>query len=566
MSATINATSVDDTAVHETTDTELASLVTRESKRSRRSDVGSRSIPVSRRRWWLVGGVVAVVWSLRDAGVGSRPQVNGRGWSLVGKFLHGALRPVMPTGFWHATFVTLSYAVVGTVLSVVIGAVVGVMVAEASWRKRLASSERERRAGWLIMRALLAVPRGIHEAVWGLLLVNVLGLDPLVGVLAIAIPFGAITAKVYADLLDEEAGGLYCTLRAGGSSRRNALLYGAVPTTAADLVSYGFYRFECSIRSAAVLGLIGAGGLGFQLKQAFDGLDYGRMWFVIDALVALSLLGEVWSAFLRRGRSRRSGRSRRAARESVIVAIAAFVAAVRFLHIDPTTPWSARTRDLAARIGRQAWPPKLPDGGWRAIATAVRETVQMSLLAIVIAATVAAVVSVVWSRDLTGHSRVAQGVGALVRLVALLARAVPPSAWALLVVFVVFPGPLPGAIALGIYTFGVLARLFSEAMENVDHRPAQALRLLGSSRPTTFAYGVLPIVTPKWQAYSLYRWEVAARETVIVGMVGAGGLGRVLSRQVTAFDYRAMVVTLGALIAMTLLVDLVSAAARRAFR
>ena len=537
----------------------LAGFATREAQRVRTFEV--RATPSrTLRRWWVVAFVVAIAWSLRDAGVGSRPQLNGRGWALVGKFAAGALHPVMPDGFWHATFVTLSYAVVGTMLSVLIGAVFGILVAESVWRKQLAPSSRRHSAGWIAMRTLLAVPRGIHEAVWGLLLVNVLGLDPLVGILAIAIPFGAITAKVYAELLDEEAGGAYRVMRAGGARRRDALLYGAVPGTAADLVSYGFYRFECSIRSAAVLGLIGAGGLGFQLKQAFDGLDYARMWFVIDALVVLSLLGEAWSALLRRRNSRAASRG------SVVVAVVAFVAAVRFLHVDPTTPWSARTRDLAMRIGRQAWPPKLPDGGWRAVATATRETVQMSVLAITFAATAAALVSLVSARELTGRAGIARAAGLMIRLAALLARAVPPSAWALLVVFVVFPGPLPGAIALGIYTFGVLARLFGEAMENVDHGPAKALRLLGSSRPTTFAYGVLPVVTPKWQAYSLYRWEVAARETVIVGMVGAGGLGRVLSREVTAFDYRAMVVTLAALIAMTLVVDLVSAAARRAFR
>ncbi len=137
---------------------------------------------------------------------------------------------------------------------------------------------------------------------------------------------------------------------------------------------------------------------------------------------------------------------------------------------------------------------------------------------------------------------------------------------ALLVLFVFLPGPLPGALALAVYNFGILGRLMAEVVENLDPRPARALRGQGASAVQAFVYGALPRALPRFVAYGLYRWEVTIRETVVVGLVGAGGLGRLLAQQLAAFDYRGVVATLMALVALTFLVDVVSSAVRRSLR
>src|SRR5699024_8735317 len=141
--------------------------------------------------------------------------------------------------------------------------------------------------GWAVFRAGAGLPRGIHEVIWGLFLVSVLGRDPIVGVLAIAIPFGAITAKVYAEMIDESARGPYQALRECGAGRLTCLVYAVLPQTLPGLMSYAFYRFECSIRSAVILGMIGVGGLGFQLSMSFQGLQYGEMWTLIYVLIGV---------------------------------------------------------------------------------------------------------------------------------------------------------------------------------------------------------------------------------------------------------------------------------------
>ncbi|ERT03516.1 putative phosphonate ABC transporter domain protein, partial [Lyngbya aestuarii BL J] len=92
------------------------------------------------------------------------------------------------------------FAVCGTVFSILIGLIGGLFSSEIWWRSL---SPQLFGTPWLFIRSLLAIPRSIHEAIWGLFFVNIFGLDPLVAILAIAIPFGTITAKVFSDILDE---------------------------------------------------------------------------------------------------------------------------------------------------------------------------------------------------------------------------------------------------------------------------------------------------------------------------------------------------------------------------
>jgi phosphonate transport system permease protein len=155
---------------------------------------------------------------------------------------------------------------------------------------------------------------------------------------------------------------------------------------------------------------------------------------------------------------------------------------------------------------------------------------------------------------------------ALSRAFLLLLRAVPPFIWALIAVWLLFPGILPGAAALAAYTAGILGRLMAEVVENLDHGPARALKSQGASGLQVAAYGILPQALPRFTAYLLYRWEVCIRATVVVGLVGAGGLGQALRHQIASFDHRGMMATLMAFVLLTIFVDFFSARARRALR
>lgn len=557
----------------------------------------------SRRLLWALAAAGALAWSLGRTGIVAGDPVNEGGWTLFLEFAGAALRPELSGRFLRltldATLVTLGFAVLGTLLSLIIGTVGGVLSSESWWRSVMGGRGGLRRLGfrapWLTVRGILAVPRGIHEIIWGVLLVEIFGLDPLVGVLAIGIPFGAIVAKVYSEILDEADRRPFETLRSAGTGTPKAFLYGLVPEALPDLVSYAFYRLECSIRSAAVLGIIGAGGLGYQIFLSLQSLRYEQMWTFLAALILLTGLTDLWSGVVRRrlGSPHRieitagdgdGGDFQRDQGDPVIrgtwIGIGALTV-FSLLWVD--AEWgklvAERTWSLAAGLARDAWPPALGAGGFSGMVDTSADTLAMSILAIVIAGAGGFLLSFpaannfflpggVLRRSGTKGERTWPGVLAfgVTRALLLFFRAVPAPIWALILLLVLFPGILPGAVALGIYTLGVLGRLMAEVTENLDARPLRALKAQGASAPQVLLYGVLPATVPRNTAYLFYRWEVAIRATAMVGLVGAGGLGRLLQEQMSSFDYSAVFGTLIFYVVLTFLVDMTSALARRDLR
>jgi phosphonate transport system permease protein len=152
------------------------------------------------------------------------------------------------------------------------------------------------------------------------------------------------------------------------------------------------------------------------------------------------------------------------------------------------------------------------------------------------------------------------------RLVLLGARAIPAPILALVILYGMFPSILPGALALAIHNFGILGRLMAEVNENLPEGPVRALRSLGANGASLIFYGILPANLARFLAYILYRWEVCLRETVIVGLVGAGGLGRLMTEQLSSFDYSGLAATLGVFVALTIGVDFISGWMRGAVR
>jgi phosphonate transport system permease protein len=525
--------------------------------------VSPRPVRDRRRVGWAVAAVALVGWALVDSGLFSGAVLNPAGAAQFGRFASAALRPELAPEFLavvaESALVTVAYAVLGGGLAVLSGAVGAVAVARSTWGRR--------RTGWLVARGLAALPRGLHEAVWGLLLLNVLGLDPWVGVLAIAIPYGAVTATVFAGIVDEVPRGGHDALLAAGAGRGAAALYGLLPHAAGGLLSYAFYRLECAVRSAVVLGLIGAGGLGYQLSLSFTSLRWEQVWTTVYALAVLCLAADAGGRVVRR----RVADPRPGARRdplltgAVLVVLALAGWAVWYLALSPATLVSARALEQLSYVVSAAWPPATEGALLAEIAGAALDTVLMSVLAIAFATAGAVALAGLAARSPSaGLPR--RITGALVRAALLLLRAVPPPVWALVLLFVLLPGVLPGALALGVYTLGVLGRLVGEAVEESDRLPREALRAAGAPPAAAWLYGTVPTLAGPVLALACYRWEVAIRDTVLVGLLGAGGIGVLLSAATASFHWPAVTTVLAAIVLLSLAVDLVSERARAALR
>ena len=141
-------------------------------------------------------------------------------------------------------------------------------------------------------------------------------------------------------------------------------------------------------------------------------------------------------------------------------------------------------------------------------------------------------------------------------------RAINEMVFAMLFIVAVGLGPFAGVLALWVHTTGVLAKLFSEAVEAIDPRPVEGVRATGAGALEEIVYGVIPQVLPLWISYSLYRFESNVRSASVLGIVGAGGIGTVLWEIIRSFQYAQTCAVMIIVIAFVTAIDTMSARIR----
>lgn len=143
------------------------------------------------------------------------------------------------------------------------------------------------------------------------------------------------------------------------------------------------------------------------------------------------------------------------------------------------------------------------------------------------------------------------------------ARAINEIVFAVLFIVAVGLGPFAGVMALFVHNVGVIAKLFSEVVETIDHRPVEGIRATGAIRLQEIVYGVLPQVLPNWISLSLYRLETNVRSATVLGIVGAGGIGFILHESIRSFEYDKAAAIIIVIILAVSVVDIISQQLRK---
>ena len=449
----------------------------------------------------------------------------------------------------------------GTALALVMGIGLAVVAAELPRLPEAPGSHRIRRllagAASALARGVLLFCRSIPEIIWAYLFVRIFGLGAGPAVLAIAITFGGILGKLYAELLESVDPGPVLALRTAGAGRVGALLYGALPQVRAEWMRYALFRFECGVRSGSVLGVVGAGGLGMEIDLAIRYLEYDTLATCLLAILLVVGAVEAGSGLLHGLGTRRS----------VAVAFVLGGASLASLKIPWADFFGAGALGELAQFGASFGDPTLdPLFLGRAVRDAT-ETVGMAWLATGSVAVVALAlaplavrrVAVGWLDGAPPGETWRRALRVLVlvatRGVFQLFRTLPEIVWALLFIVWVGPGVLAGVLAIAAHTFGILGRLFTEVGAETDPGPARALETTGASPFGLWLYSVLPIALPRLVAYALFRFEVNVRTTTMVGFVGAGGIGDALHTAISLFHTSDLATLLLVLLATVALID-----------
>ncbi|GIZ52287.1 PhnE/PtxC family ABC transporter permease [Noviherbaspirillum aridicola] len=224
--------------------------------------------------------------------------------AATGRFVADFFPPAHSTDFLllvaQAAWQTVAMATAGMTLALV-GAIPLTLIAT----ERLSISRLAGRMRWparllrQLVRWWLILLRSVPELVWALLFVRIAGLGPTAGVLAIALTYCGMLGKVYAEILESTDAHATQSLLRNGSGRLAALLYGALPEAASELVSYTVYRWECAIRGSVVMGFVGAGGLGQRMDESMKMLAGSEVSTMLIVFILLVAAADGVSKFLR---------------------------------------------------------------------------------------------------------------------------------------------------------------------------------------------------------------------------------------------------------------------------
>jgi len=487
--------------------------------------------------------------------------IHGGGWELIGQFALAAVQPSLDPVVLAAQVqglgITCAVALVAWACSLLLGLLLGVLSARVVWHSCCGCQ-------WPadVVARLLAVPRSIHELIWGLLLLQLIGLQSVVAVVAIAIPYGALVARVVRDLIDTVPRRSLEALLSAGVAAPQALVTALGPPLLPGLLSYGGYRLECALRSATLLGVFGLGGLGNDLVLSLQSLQFREAWSGLWLLLAVMLGLESVLASLRRHWTmpprlqlgpRDGGQATIGAqgRQMLLVLTGVLLLAwalAAWLQIDP--------RQL---LHWQTLPP-LPAGGWRQALglnwlPLVFNTLLLTLLAAALAVGSGPLLLLLLAPWRWGQ-------GCLLGLWAL-GRLLPPPLTALLLLFVLKPGVLPAALALGFHNLGILGRLLREASASAAGGAEEALLQAPIGPRLALLYGRFSPIARSYLAYGAYRSDVMLRETVVVALVGGTGLGSQLRESLSAFAWQEIALLLVAYAVLTLVGEDLSDRARR---
>jgi phosphonate transport system permease protein len=542
--------------------------------------------------WWAAGvrpsllfepGTIASVWG----------------------FLRSLFPPDFSIAFVRITVAaigqTVAIAVVSTVLSIIIGLPLGILSAATLWRRGVLNENKSATHLMPVVsrlsRALLGFLRAVPDLVWALLFVVAVGLGSLAGALGLAIGYGGVIGRVYADVFDDVDQRPVEALYASGATRGQIFLRAIWPQALPSVTAYTLYSFECSVRAASVLGFVGAGGIGYEINLSMRLFDYGQVLTLILAFVVLLSANDIFSRFLRRrfssGSARPSqvrrlmesalsraaewspnerARSFRGTAAPMIPITMVIVILVSFYAIGfgDGRPLDVRIAERTIRFLAAMFPPELDPAFLSTLLKPVFQTIGISVIGTLVGVGIGASVAplatsslmLVPSDAVGRHSLLHRGVRSLIyyaaRLMFTLLRSIPELVWVLICILAVGLGPFAGTLAIGLHTGGVLGKLYAEILEEVPSQPIEALRANGSSTLQILLWGMWPYARPMLTSYTVLRWETNLRVSTILGLVGGGGLGQIIYADVQLGFYSRLATLIMVIYVLVLATDWIS--------
>ncbi len=448
------------------------------------------------------------------------------------RFLRQVVRPDFAAVDWRSIVYTVAFAVIGVSIGATAGFGLSVLFPLSA-----------------PVRVLCASLRSVHELFWALILIQIFGLTPLAGILAIALPYAGIFGKVYSEIA-EEADLSAERVLPKGTSALSSYVYARLPELLSAFKTYTLYRLECGLRSSAVLGFIGLPTLGFHLDSYFRQGNYGAVGALLLTFYLAIASRRLW------------------ARLSIWPFV--LIGAVLVL---PEGVGGFRLANLTRFITEDIVPLPLRQGGFLAADSWAKSGVWLWTLArdALIPGTIATLMLGQMALALTGiialtvyplaNIRLLGPFGhVLGRALLIVGRSTPEYVVAFILLQMFGPSMLPAVLAIALHNGAIIGYLVGRQADGLP------LRADAPTGINLYAFELTPRIYGQFLAYLLYRWEIILRESAILGLLGVATLGYYVDAAISELRFdeaMAIIVWVGL---MTLAVDAVSRRLRAALR
>ena len=422
------------------------------------------------------------------------------------------------------------------------------------------------------MRGILNVVRAIDTIVWGLIVIVWVGLGSFAGVIALTIHSVAALGKLFSEEIEHIDPGPVEALTATGANLIQTIRYAVIPQIVPSFLAYSLLRWDINMRSATVIGFVAGGGIGFFVVETTRMGGYQQyataLWAVAIVIVLVDYISARWREAILSDQPQREESKKSTALNNLRLAFYVILGLAVFIYCWNITEISIRSLlHPGKNFGQLILDFVSIDLTPKVVQVVIQQmlvTIFQAMLATTLGALIALPFSFLAAKNLMGRNQLSIWLYYLARGVLNILRSIEALLYVVIFVFWVGIGPFAGMLALAVTSFALIGKLFSEAIENIDDGPIEAVTATGATPLQVIAYAVLPQIVPPFVSYLIYQWDINVRMATIIGFAGGGGIGLTLTTFFGSLQYHKAGTVVAVIVIIVALMDFASAKLRQA--
>ena len=423
---------------------------------------------------------------------------------------------------------------------------------------------------YYVMRTFLNVVRAVDTVIWALLIIVWVGLGNMAGIIALTIHSVAALGKLYSEEIEHIDPGPVEAVTATGANLFQVIRYAVIPQIVPPFLAYSLLRWDINMRAATVVGFVAGGGIGFFVVETIRLGAYPQyaaaLWGIAVVIIAVDAISARWRERILSDQSPAEVQAPRPWYTSLRTWSYIFLGAALFAGSWLLLKLDARVLlEPAPTFGRLVRDFVTIDLSPAVLDIVVKEilvTIFQALLATTFGGLAAIPFSFLAAKNLTGRSRLLRWIYYATRGLFNVLRSIEALLYVAIFVFWVGIGPFAGVLGLAVTAFALLGKLFSEAIENIDAGPLEAVTATGANRLQAIRYAILPQIVPPFVSYAIYQWDINIRMATIIGFAGGGGIGLRLNNYFGMLQYHKAGTVVLFIVAVVALMDFASAKLR----